>query len=320
MKTFYWLIKREFWENRGSFFWAPVITAGVFIVFHVIGLAQAQFTTHAISASSINSIVDQMNNGHGDLVGLALDMSMYGVTAMVYLVTGITLFFYCLGSLFDDRNDRSYLFWKSLPISDRDTVLSKVASATVLAPVIATVVGILAGLLLLLLTIIAAAFYGIHGWTLLGNTHPFRVMGLLLASIPVSLVWALPAVGWLMLCSAWARSKPFLWATVIPLGSGAMLYWLDVLGVINFGGWFWHNIVVRVFISIVPWSWFPKSFDGSIFKGLKTPDQITTVAHEMLNLGHIWAQLLKPEFWGGALLGIAMIIAAIWLRRWRTET
>ena len=24
--AFNWLIKREFWENRGGFFWAPVIT------------------------------------------------------------------------------------------------------------------------------------------------------------------------------------------------------------------------------------------------------------------------------------------------------
>ena len=31
--------------------------------------------------------------------------------------------------LYDDRKDRSVLFWKSLPISDRDTVLSKVLSA-----------------------------------------------------------------------------------------------------------------------------------------------------------------------------------------------
>ena len=27
--AFKWLIKREFWENRGGFFWAPVITGGI---------------------------------------------------------------------------------------------------------------------------------------------------------------------------------------------------------------------------------------------------------------------------------------------------
>ncbi|UUZ49351.1 hypothetical protein LP420_02935 [Massilia sp. B-10] len=37
---------------------------------------------------------------------------------------------------------------------------------------------------------------------------PLRLIGLL----PVYLVWALPTIGWLMMVSAWARSKVFLWA------------------------------------------------------------------------------------------------------------
>lgn len=320
MKTFYWLLKREFWENRGSFLWAPLIASGVFTLFNIIGLVRATMMHSGINSSSINGLITQVNAGHSNVVGFMLDMSMYSVTGMVYLVIGIALFFYCLGALYDDRNDRSFLFWKSLPISDRDTVLSKVVSATVIAPVIATVVGIVVGLLVLVLTIIAAAFLGIHGWSLLGDAHPFRVMGVLLGSIPVNLVWALPTVGWLMLCSAWARSKPFLWATVIPLGAGAMLYWLDVLGAIHFGSWFWHEVVVRTFISIVPWTWFPESFDTSMFHGIKSPEQVPALLHNALNLPHIWSQLLKPEFWIGAIIGIVMIVAAIWLRRWRTET
>jgi len=31
MKTFYWLVKREFWEHKGGFFWAPVISGIVFL-------------------------------------------------------------------------------------------------------------------------------------------------------------------------------------------------------------------------------------------------------------------------------------------------
>lgn len=43
---------------------------------------------------------------------------------------------------------------------------------------------------------------------------PLRLIGLL----PVYLVWALPTIGWLMMVSAWARSKVFLWAvgTLLP--------------------------------------------------------------------------------------------------------
>ena len=53
---------------------------------------------------------------------------------MVNIVLGVVVFFFCLGALFDDRKDRSVLFWKSLPISDQATVLSKVAMALVVAP------------------------------------------------------------------------------------------------------------------------------------------------------------------------------------------
>ena len=38
MKTFYWLVKREFWENRGSFLFAPVICGGVVLLLTLMGV------------------------------------------------------------------------------------------------------------------------------------------------------------------------------------------------------------------------------------------------------------------------------------------
>ena len=42
-------------------------------------------------------------------------------------------------------------------------------------------------------------------------------------------LWALPTVGWLMFCSAWARSKPFLWALMIPIFAGIFVGWFDLM-------------------------------------------------------------------------------------------
>ncbi|GAE49902.1 membrane protein [Xanthomonas arboricola pv. pruni str. MAFF 311562] len=64
------------------------------------------------------------------------------------MVLAFVVFFYSLGSLYDDRRDRSVLFWKSLPVSDVQTVLSKAAWALLLAPLIAIVIGVLVGLAL----------------------------------------------------------------------------------------------------------------------------------------------------------------------------
>ena len=61
------------------------------------------------------------------------------VTAIIFLVMGTVGFFYCIDALYADRADRSVLFWKSLPLSDAETVLSKFATAAVLIPLVAEI-------------------------------------------------------------------------------------------------------------------------------------------------------------------------------------
>src|SRR5690606_39603357 len=45
-RTFGWLLRREFWENRGGFLWAPVITGGIAVfmsaLLAVAGVVQAR--------------------------------------------------------------------------------------------------------------------------------------------------------------------------------------------------------------------------------------------------------------------------------------
>ena len=33
MNTFKWLLKRESWENRGGFLWAPIVVGGITVLF-----------------------------------------------------------------------------------------------------------------------------------------------------------------------------------------------------------------------------------------------------------------------------------------------
>ena len=130
----------------------------------------------------------------------------------------------------DDRRDRSILFWKSLPISDRDTVLSKVFTALVLAPVVTFVIGIVTAFVIVLLTMFGAGFFGVHivGLVLSNPAFwiaPFQILGLL----PVYALWALPTVGYLLLVSSWAKSKVFLWAVGVPLLVLALLRWVSFM-------------------------------------------------------------------------------------------
>jgi hypothetical protein len=152
----------------------------------------------------------------------------YMVSAMpVLMVLGFLVFFYCLGALNDERRDRSLLFWKSLPVSDLTTVLSKLLLAVVIAPLITLGIGIVLSLVLVL----AACFMLLsHGTNLFGALlsspdfylTPLRMIGLL----PVYILWALPTVGWLLMVSSMVRSKVFLWAVGTPLVASLLLLWV----------------------------------------------------------------------------------------------
>ena len=61
-------------------------------------------------------------------------------TAVLLFTMVIVLFFYLLDSLLAERKDRSILFWKSLPVSDTEVVLSKLLTAAVVVPLFVLVV------------------------------------------------------------------------------------------------------------------------------------------------------------------------------------
>ena len=122
--TFKWLLKREFWENRGGFLWAPLITGAIIslltAVFAVIGLVRFKNSNAGDSMQFNGSLAE-----HARQIGGIGDTAMLVGISLTTLVLAFVVFFYALGCLYDDRRDRSVLFWKSLPASDMQIVLSK---------------------------------------------------------------------------------------------------------------------------------------------------------------------------------------------------
>lgn len=324
----YWLLKRELWEHRGGFLWTPIIAGGIFLLLNVMGIITAEVlgARHGIQIGAnggLQHVISQMDAGDMSKVGFALDIAMYSAMGFLIVVLGFVVFFYCLGALYDDRRDRSILFWKSLPVSDRDTVLSKVACATVLAPAIAIVTSIVTGLLILVMLAITASFHGANLWQMLWTLpHPFRITTVMLSNIPLYVLWALPTVGWLMLCSAWARSKPFLWALIIPVGTGMVVSWFNLMGLFNLSDkWFWSNVVGRALLSVIPGGWIPGQLSNDVASRFgQTASDNRQIFANMFDLAHNYAVLVTPEFLIGAVAGVAMLIGAIWLRRWRDDS
>ncbi|QDA58402.1 hypothetical protein FHQ07_01385 [Thermomonas aquatica] len=329
------LLKREFWEHKGGFFWAPIWAGGISLVLTLMALVVGEVAARRAVASGKMSFDGDININGLDLSALTskmdaadlqklaggIDISTVMSSAWPLIVLAFVVFFYCLGSLYDERKDRSVLFWKSLPVSDRDTVLSKAASALLVAPLIAVGVAIacMFGFLLLV-----SAFVLLHNGNPLtlvwGPGNPLQLAGSMLATIPVYALWALPTVGWLLLCSAWSKSKPFLWAIMLPVFAGIFISWFDIMNVFNLeSGWFWKNIVARGLLSAVPGTWFDVAhIDNAHITSSEAARQIESV-HQLLSLQTTYSVLLTPQLWIGAAVGAAMIYAAMRLRRWRDE-
>ena len=329
------LLKREFWEHKGGFFWAPIWAGAISLVLTLMALVVAEVAGRRAVASGKMSFDGDVNINGLDLSALTsrmdaddlqklaggIDISTVMSSAWPMIVLAFVVFFYCLGSLYDERKDRSVLFWKSLPVSDRDTVLSKAASALLVAPAIAVGVAIacMFGFLLLV-----SAFVLLHNGNPLtlvwGPGNPLQLAGSMIAAIPVYALWALPTVGWLLLCSAWSKSKPFLWAIMLPVFAGIFISWFDIMNLFNLeSGWFWKNIVARGLLSAVPGTWFDAvNINNAHITSSEAARQIESV-HQLLSLKTTYSVLLTPQLWIGAVAGAAMIYGAIRLRRWRDD-
>ncbi len=324
------LLKREYWEHRGGFFWAPVIAGALSVLMHLVGLIIAEvllrqalagtdqltagrhFTINGLNLSAISA---QLTPAEQQQLVDILGVGAFGAMFWPMAVLGFVVFFYCLGALYDERKDRSVLFWKSLPVSDRDAVLSKVLAALVLAPLLASAIGIVAMIAQMLITSVFVLIH--HGNPLVLVWSPRVVLGnigVVIATLPLYALWALPSAGWLLLCSAWARTKPFLWAIMLPVLAGAILSWLDYGSSFSLhSGWFWKSVVAHMLGGVFPATW-ASVMDTSILRSAAS----TGLTHLAVfrSMASVFA---SPQIWIGAIAGVAMILASIRLRRWRDE-
>jgi len=326
---FVWLLKREFWENRGGLFWAPLIISLGMLAITLLVLLTAEISAHRhgiqLGCMNLDHVVESIDAGDVAKVHAAIDMGLLGLSMPIGIAFCFIVFFYLLGALYNDRADRSVLFWKSLPLSDTETVLAKVATAALVAPALAVGAMIVLHVGFLLLLSLYVIMHGV-GSALLLLWSPVHLISLwlkMIALIPVNALWALPTIGWLLLCSSYARSKPILWAVLLPLLVGVVISWVNLVQSFSLSGWYWKNIVVRLLCSVVPLGWMSKaSINGdqiSLGVGNDEERALDTLNH-LLSYETIAQALTLPNLWIGAAAGAVMIAAAIYFRRSRIES
>ena len=203
VRAMFWSVRRELWENR-SIWAAPLIVAAVIVFGVLVG------TVAGLSRSGKFNPQPVRLAQHYEYAAGALMATMM-----------VVAIFYCLDALYGERRDRSVLFWKSMPVSDVTTVLSKMAVPLVIVPLVTFVITIAMQFLMLLLSSAAVVAFG-HDAAALWTTLPWLRMseGLLYHLVSVHSLYYAPIFGWLLLVSAWAKRLPFLWAFLPPAAIG----------------------------------------------------------------------------------------------------
>lgn len=199
---FYWSVRRELWENP-SIYLAPAGVAAVFFIVFVF--------TNLHFAAQMRS-VDNLDPG----AQRAAIARPYDVIAGLMMATGmIVAAFYCLDAFYGERRERTILFWKSMPVSDLTTVLSKASVPLVILPLVTFAIGTATGFLMLLWSSAVLLAHGMSTATLWSNIAFGRMSLLLLYHlVTVHALSPAPIYCWFLLVSAWARRWPILWATL----------------------------------------------------------------------------------------------------------
>jgi ABC-2 type transport system permease protein len=322
MKNLMWLIKREYWENKNLYLKAPAVIGVLLLILIAVMVfnkmpsqAQMYFEIKAshggkVTTETISIVKQDMILRSSKTVEVVVGAFYVAFAFFFVLICSMVSYSYLSSALLADRQDKSILFWKSLPISETTIILSKLAFPLVLGPLIALIVAEIVFIFVILIVSVVGWFYDIPISTIYANNwtaffEPLRMLALL----PVYFLWALPTVAWFLMVSAWSKSRAILWAFGVPLLLAAVVVFAEKqMGLnLNFRDWL-GEILSRFLIGTFPGAWMGESIPKiSTEKDLA---KLLLIAKETLAGWKIWA---------GAAVGVLMLYATVQLRRHRTE-
>jgi ABC-2 type transport system permease protein len=298
LQTMITLIRRELWEHRALWI-TPLIVSAVLVLSALpIHIGDVSFGVHfdpddAIGASNRLSL---------------FTMILWGQLIPQLVVMAIVLTFYLLDCLYVERKDRSILFWKSMPVSDATTVLSKLLVATVVVPLGVYLLSIVTGALFLAIWSARVAAGSVPDITVGWDTIAWlKSQALMLYGLIIAMLWFAPFTGFLLLVSAWARRNVFLWSTLPPLIAiigERIVFGTHYIGhLLEYRSWtgFWQ----AVFVSVSP---------DQVGRG-----HIASLANLFENVPMSKA-FLNIDLWLGVAVAAAFVFAAVRIRRYRDDT
>jgi ABC-2 type transport system permease protein len=282
VRPLYWSIRRELWENR-SLIVAPLIVTALILFGFMISTVRLPGRTRALAAKSAAAQQEAVTRPYNTIAGMLM--------ATAFIVGA----FYCLDAVHGERRDRSLLFWKSLPVSDRTAMTGKLAIPLVVLPTVVLVLSFLTRIVMLFFSTVRLlgdpASLGRH-WTYVKFTQ--SMIALVYALLAIAL-WHAPIYAWFLLVSSWAKRAVILWA-VLP---SVVLCVLE--RITSNTSWLSRFFVDRMV------GWFPLAFD--------IPPATNTVAFDPLSRISLGHYLGSGGLWFGLIAAAAFFAVTIRLRR-----
>jgi ABC-2 type transport system permease protein len=275
-RPFYWSVWRELWENY-SIWIAPTIVSAIILFGSLV---------------SASYLPERRRNAMAldELRRRAAIEAPYDIAAVMLIITAFIVgLFYCLDALHGERRDRSILFWKSLPVSDRTTVLSKATIPLVVLPLVSFAVIVVTQFFMLMMSTAVLAPSGLAGTTF-ANFNLLKQSFLLIYGLVTIALWHAPIYGWALLVSGWARRATFLCAILPPLA-------ISFFEKVTFNTTHFASMVADRIVGFAP-----EAFSYSPH----TVPQMTPGKY-----------LSSMGLWIGLVFAVAFIAAAIRLRRYR---
>lgn len=219
------LVRRELWEYRAAFLLVPL---GIFILLLFSYLAvtiRGLFNDQVPIVSMVaGSRIQRESETAADALSrfaeapFEVKERFWDVFYMesVPLLMGtfwLIAIYYFLMTLYQQRKDRSILIWNSLPVSSRETVISKLLACLIVTQGLFLLSMIAIQVSMLVIMLAHGLFFDVSLWDTYIAPSFFlgRIFFLVLGSF-ISAFWCWPFYAWLLFNSAWVKSAPLAWA------------------------------------------------------------------------------------------------------------
>jgi len=298
------LVRRELWEHR-SLYVVPAVLGLVL----VMGAVTGQVTISGFGTHVDMALLGATNIGANER-GAGLSLLLAAFAGLFVIAMWILTMFYSLDSLYAERKDKSILFWRSMPVTDAETVVSKLLTALVVIPIVTLAFIAVTELLVLLVTSIWVGMRGADAWHLIWAAVPLvdNWSATLVVVLAVSL-WLAPFVGWFLLVSAYTKRSPLLMA-VLPI------ILLPMLERIIFGSALLSEAIYSRTSSIPIF----KGYDGFELFDNHSLLEAAKEGISLVSLLDIGKFLSSSGLWVGLVVCGLFTTAAMYVRRFRGES